>query len=100
MTHSFVGGDPQLVPLLKLGQSFGIRVVKSFGYPAGRATLIPLNFMSITEKSSIYHNFTTVFTTFFPQSKTWAKPGLKFRNNSRSQIESDLVKLNFGFEPQ
>ena len=96
MTHSFVGGDPQLVPLLKLGQSFGIRVVKSFGYHAGRATLIPLNFMSITEKSSIYHNF----TTFFPQSKTWAKPGLKFRNNSRSQIESDLVKLNFGFEPQ
>ena len=96
MTHSFVGGDPQLVPLLKLGQSFGIRVVKSFGYPAGRATLIPLNFMSITEKSSIYHNITTLF----PQSKFWAKPGLKFRNNSRSQIESDLVKLNFGFEPQ
>ena len=40
------------------------------------------------------------FYHFFPQSKIWAKPGLKFRNNSRSQIESDLVKLNFGFEPQ
>ena len=60
MTHYSVGGDPQLVPLLKLGQSFGIRAVKSFGYHAGKATLIPLNFMSIMEKSSIYRNFTRI----------------------------------------
>ena len=96
MTHYSVGEDLQLVPLLKPGQSFGIRAVKNFGYHAGKAILIPLNSMSITEKSSIYHRFTTFCygKNVGNQSSTW------FRNNSRSQIESDLVKLNFGFEPQ
>ena len=69
MTHYSVGEDLQLVPLLKPGQSFGIRAVKNFGYHAGKATLIPLNSMSIMEKSSITTVLPQIYH-FLPRSKS------------------------------